>query len=183
MVAPSHAARAAAASSGASGDAAPPVRRSGVLHGGDLGVIPPGTRVVALADDPRVPDDDGAHDRVGAGAASAPLRQGEGPLEHQDVMRVDGQQKTPQPHGPGVGRATSTLRSSLFQTVTVGPGISPGLPRRARGLSPPVGNLTRPRRPIIRSHPQVQEESTTPRTDAATAAAWAHRSARDASGS
>ncbi len=45
-----------------------------------------------------------------------------------------------------------TRRSSIIQTLTVGPGISPGQPRRARGLSPPVGNLTRPRRPSIRPH-------------------------------
>ncbi len=101
QVVPAHTARAMSESSGASSAAVPAPRAAyRVLDRHDLGVVAPRTHVVTLAQNPAVADDDRAHHGVGAACNPALLRQRERPLEHEDVVCVQPQQKTPRASWP-----------------------------------------------------------------------------------
>ena len=114
----------------------------------DLGVVPPGRRVEPLPHHSALDHDDRPHYRVGAGQAPAALGQGQRPFQEVSVVLGQRQRKTPSADGPGVGgtrarRAAFSLPDSHCRPRN----RTWSAPREARGLSPPVGNLTRPRRP------------------------------------
>ncbi|OQB99132.1 MAG: hypothetical protein BWX80_03831 [Candidatus Hydrogenedentes bacterium ADurb.Bin101] len=125
-----------------------------------------GTLVPAFADNHVLFDNNTAHHRVGAGPARSTGRQ----RQSARHIRCIGLHKTKYPDQVsstlrGMREASRTNRFILFahpvildtpgtmrpppliRTLTVGPGFTPvSAPCGVRGLSPPVGNFTQPRR-------------------------------------